>query len=99
MDFNTILEFLKNKPEFGYFLLGVLVGIWLFKFFLRKMTTIITMFVIGLLSTSGFYTLYHNFMNESKNGFKQENQLIKQNEEENKIKKEMMNKFVTEILK
>lgn len=54
MEFITkILEELSTKPEFGYFLLGVVVGMWLIRFILRRLFSIITVALLSLILGTG----------------------------------------------
>lgn len=48
-----ILEELSTKPEFGYFLLGVVVGMWLIRFILRRLFSIITVALLSLILGTG----------------------------------------------
>lgn len=48
-----ILEELSTKPEFGYFLLGVVVGVWLIRFILRRLFSIITVALLSLILGTG----------------------------------------------
>lgn len=54
MEFLTkILEELSTKPEFGYFLLGIVVGMWLIRFILRRLFSIITVALLSLILGTG----------------------------------------------
>lgn len=57
----NIFQQLSTRPEFGYFILGVIVGMWLIRFILQRLFTIITISLIGLVVGTGIINSDHIF--------------------------------------
>lgn len=57
----NIFQQLSTRPEFGYFILGVIVGMWLIRFILQRLFTIITISLIGLVVGTGIVNSDHIF--------------------------------------
>lgn len=58
LDYQAIYEFIKTHDGAFYFLLGVLTGLWLFRFIVKKLFLFISLFIIALL-TGGGYSYFH----------------------------------------